>query len=133
MFCWNLLAAFILLSIEDFYQISANEFIDSIVITLGKVGVRLHINHRKNGHGHKKRSVSFGKSQHWIWVRWRKTVVFLFFWPLIWLYSPVHKGQKQQAVDYTSLIISDIDTEHTTWGALWTLDTLFVPIYHAIW
>lgn len=24
----------------------------------------------------KKISVSFGKSQHWIWVRWRKTVVF---------------------------------------------------------
>lgn len=48
MFCWHLLAAFILLSIEDFYQISANEFIDSIVVMPGKVDVRLHINHGEN-------------------------------------------------------------------------------------
>lgn len=33
-FSWHLLPAFIRLSIEDFYQISANEFIDSI--KLGK-------------------------------------------------------------------------------------------------
>lgn len=128
MFCWNLLAAFILLSIEDFYQISANEFIDSIVITLGKVGVRLHINHRENGHGHKKNLFLLAKANIGSGLDGEK-LFFLFFWPLIWLYSPVHKGQKQQAVDYTSLIISDIDTEHTTWRALWTLDTLFVPIY----
>lgn len=59
MFCWHLLAAFILLSIEDFYQISANEFIDSIVVTLGKVDARLHINHREN----RQKSLSFDKSQ----------------------------------------------------------------------
>lgn len=44
----------------------------------------------------------------------------------MWLYSLVHKGQKQQAVDYTSLIVSDMDREHKTWKALQVLDTLFV-------
>lgn len=66
MFCWHLLAAFILLSIEDFYQISANEFIDSIVVTLGKVDVRLHINHCENRH--KKTLFPLTKANIGLWL-----------------------------------------------------------------
>lgn len=76
MFCGHLLAVEIRLSIEDFYQISANEFIDSIVVMLEKVDVRLHINHSENSPEKKKKiSVSFGKSQHCSLGGLKKTVL----------------------------------------------------------
>lgn len=75
MFCGRLLAVEIRLSIEDFYQISANEFIDSIVVMLEKVDVRLHINHSENSPEKKQISVSFGKSQHCSLGGLKKTVL----------------------------------------------------------
>lgn len=115
MVCWHILAAFLFLSIEDFYQISANEFIDYIVAKLSKVDVGLHINHCEN----RKKKISFDKSLCWSLAIPRKTLLLFSFWPLIWLCSPVQKGQNQQAVDYVSLIISNMDTQNKSWKGLW--------------
>lgn len=69
MFCGHLLAVEIRLSIEDFYQISANEFIDSIVVMLEKVDVRLHINHSENSPEKKKKSLfPLAKANIVVWV-----------------------------------------------------------------
>lgn len=130
MFCWHMLAAFILSSIEDFYQISANEFIDPIVVTLGKVDVRLHINHSEN---RQKKENLFPVTKADIGVLLnRGNCYLLFFWPLIWLYSLVQKGQKQQAADYMSVIISNMTPKHKAREALWILDTV-LTIHFVIW
>lgn len=48
MVSWHILAAFLFSSIENFDQISANEFIDYIVVMLRNVDLGLHINHCEN-------------------------------------------------------------------------------------
>lgn len=121
MFCWHLLAAFILLSVEDFYQISANEFIDSIVVTLGKVDVRLHINHSEN---RQKKSVPFDKSQHWSLARPYGNSSLLLFWPFNMIVQPCSQRAKTTSCGSHVSHYFKYEHKHKTWKAWLILHTL---------